>query len=63
MRADLESMTEFHRSGQAPQWRHFFAQWNAQVAAGNRQVQAFAPQPISVVRIVEFKTKEILQQQ
>src|SRR4051794_35780827 len=41
MRADLEALTEFHRTGRAPVWRDFFARWNEEVARGVRTVPAF----------------------
>jgi hypothetical protein len=61
MRADLEAITEFHRTGRAPIWRVFFEAWNADVAAGRRRVDSFSPKPIPPFRPVEIENQEILQ--
>jgi hypothetical protein len=63
MRADIESMTEFHRNGRAPVWRVFFARWNDEVAYGKRDIAPFQPRPIPPVRRVRIERQEILQQQ
>jgi len=48
MRADLEAMTEFHRTGRAPVWHDFFSRWTADVAAGRRYLEPFQVQPIPI---------------
>jgi len=63
MRADLESMTQFHRTGQAPVWRKFFEQWNRDVAIGRRHVELFSPKPIPDFQPVKTENQEILQRQ
>jgi hypothetical protein len=63
MRADLESMTEFHQNGRAPVWRTFFASWNKAVADGRRQVPPFDAVPIPPFRARLIEKQEILQQQ
>jgi hypothetical protein len=63
MRADLESMTEFHRNGQAPVWRDFFARWNEDVACGRRKVTPFHSKTIPPFRPVQIEKQEVLQQQ
>jgi hypothetical protein len=63
MRADLESMTEFHRNGRAPVWRTFFASWNKAVADGRRQVPPFDAVPVPPFRARLIEKQEILQQQ
>ncbi len=63
MRADLEALTEFHRHGKAPIWRDFFARWNAEVAAGQRQVLAFEPKPVPPFTPQLIEKQEILQEQ
>lgn len=63
MRADLEAMTEFHRSGQAPVWRDFFARWNEEVARGSRRIEPFVPKPLPRFQPVEIERQEVLQQQ
>ena len=63
MRADLETMTEFHRSGQAPVWREFFLRWNMEVESGKRQIEPFESQPIPAFRPIQIEKQEILQQQ
>ena len=63
MRADLEALTEFYQSGQAPVWRAFFARWNKEVAAGQRQVEPFRPKPIPAFTPVVIENQEIVQKQ
>jgi hypothetical protein len=63
MRADLESMTELHRTGKAPVWRQFFRRWNEQVRAGNWQVVPFYPRVIPDFHPIQIQNQEILQQQ
>jgi hypothetical protein len=63
MRADLEAMTEFHRTGHAPDWRTFFARWNEEVAAGQRVVAPFEPKVIPPFHPVRLEKQEILQPQ
>ena len=63
MRADLESMTKFHRNGKAPRWSDFFSSWNKQVATGerhpapfrSRRVRSFLPQ---VIELQEIKQQQ-----
>ncbi len=63
MRADLESMTIFHRTGVAPVWREFFANWNQEVSHGKRLVEDFSPVEISQVSPRKFELQEILQKE
>jgi hypothetical protein len=63
MRADLESMTEFHRRGHAPVWRTFFSRWNEEVRRGDRQVEPFRAKPIPPFRPLRIERQEILQRQ
>jgi hypothetical protein len=63
MRADLEAMTEFHRTSEAPVWSEFFGGWNHEVASGRRQVLAFDPKPIRPFQPVPIERQEILQRQ
>ncbi len=55
MRADLESMTLYHRQGKAPSWAGFFAYWNRQVISGERQIIRFRPR--SIKQFVPHKIK------
>jgi hypothetical protein len=61
MRADLEAMTVFHRTGTAPMWHNFFRKWNAEVSAGKRRVEAFQAKPIPPLQPIEFEKQEIMQ--
>jgi hypothetical protein len=61
MRADLEAMTEFHKTGRAPVWHKFFQEWNEEVAAGRRVPEPFSPKLIPPFCPVEIKKQEILQ--
>lgn len=63
MRADLESITQFHRTGTAPVWREFFARWNDDVAAGRRTVEPYTPRPVPGFQAVPIERQEILQAQ
>jgi len=63
MRADLEAMSEFHRTGRAPIWRSFFQKWNDDVAAGRRQLVPFEPKPVPPFQPVKIEKQEILQRQ
>jgi hypothetical protein len=63
MRADLEALTAFHRTGVAPAWRDFFACWNEDVAAGRRDVEPFRPKPLPPFTAVPIERQEILQTQ
>jgi len=61
MRADLDSMTEFHRTGRAPVWHDFFKKWNEDVAAGKRVPKPFAHKQIPPFDPLEIEKQEILQ--
>jgi hypothetical protein len=61
MRADLEAMTEFHRTGHAPVWRDFFDRWNSDVEDGRRLVLPFHAKPIPPFKPVRTEKQEILQ--
>jgi hypothetical protein len=61
MRADLESMTQFHRTGHAPKWGDFFRQWRDDVAAGRRRIEPYQPKPIPPFQPVTTERQEILQ--
>lgn len=63
MRADLEALTEFHRTGRAPVWRDFFARWKADVAAGRRAVAPFQARPVPPFTPARIEEQEILQRQ
>ncbi len=63
MRADLEALTQFHRSGKAPVWREFFACWNAAVAGGHHCVEPFKPRPVPEFVPLAIDNQEILQRQ
>jgi len=63
MWADLEAMTEFHRTGKAPVWCEFFDRWNHDVASGRRPVRPFNSKPIPHFQPVLTERQEILQRQ
>lgn len=63
MRADLESLTQFHRTGRAPVWRDFFARWNDEAAQGRRHMAPFLPKPIPSFVPRRVEKQEILQEQ
>jgi hypothetical protein len=61
MRADLEAITEYHRTGTAPVWDDFFARWNREVAAGSRKVPRFQAKPLPAFTPIRIEKQEILQ--
>src|SRR5262249_54331367 len=63
MHADLEALTEFHRTGKARVWREFFADWNRDIANGHRVVSSFEACPIPDFEAKRTESQEILQEQ
>lgn len=63
MRADLESMTQYHRTGKAPRWAEFFGHWNQQVESGERRPTPFKPRCIKAFTPRQIERQEIKQQQ
>ena len=63
LRADLEALTQFHRTGVAPVWRRFFARWNDEVRSGVRTVEPFHAKPIPEFTPKLIENQEILQKQ
>jgi hypothetical protein len=61
-RADLDAMVAFHRTGEAPIWREFFAHWKQQVAAHKMMVRPYQPRPIPPFRPVRIEAQEIVQE-
>jgi hypothetical protein len=63
MRADLAALTIYHRRGEAPVWRDFFAGWNAEVASGRISILQFRAKRIPAFTPIPIETQEILQKQ
>lgn len=63
MRADLEAMTQFHRTGRAPVWNTFFSTWNERIAAGQICAAPFPPRPLPHFRPERIPLQRIQQQQ
>ena len=63
MRADLDSMTNYHRYGKAPRWAEFFACWNQQVADRERYPAPFKSRRIERFVPCKIELQEIKQQQ
>ena len=61
-RADIEAMTIFHRTGKAPDWPDFFADWRRKAASGEIPVEPFKPRPFSRFRPVKIDQQEVLQE-
>ena len=61
-RADIEAMTEFHRTGKEPPWPDFFAKWKQNVAAGDIRIDPFRPKPVTRFRPVRIEKQEVLQE-
>jgi hypothetical protein len=60
-RADIEAIVAFHRDGTAPAWHTFFADWNAQVARGERHLRGFEPKPVPPFTPVGMTPQEVIQ--
>jgi hypothetical protein len=61
-RADIEAMTIFHRSGKAPEWPRFYAEWKRRVASGEVKIQPFRAKPVPPFRPVRIEQQEVLQE-
>jgi hypothetical protein len=61
-RADLEAMTIFHRTGKAPRWPDFFAEWKRKIASGELHVEPFSPRPFGPFRPVRIEQQQVLQE-
>lgn len=61
-RADMEAMLQFHRSGIAPQWSAFFADWQAKIARGEQPLHPFEPKPIPSFQPVPIQPQEVVQE-
>jgi hypothetical protein len=61
-RADLEAMTIFHRTGRAPVWPDFLAQWKEDVATGRRVLELFTPREIPPFAPRPFPKQEVMQE-
>jgi len=62
-RADLEAMTQFHKTGKEPPWPEFFAEWRRKVAAGEVRVEPFHAKPVDPFQPVKIAPQEVLQEQ
>jgi hypothetical protein len=61
-RADVEAMTVFHRTGKAPAWPEFYADWKRRVAAGEIRIDPFTPKPFSSFQPRRIEHQEVLQE-
>jgi hypothetical protein len=61
-RADIEAMTVFHRTGKAPRWPDFYAEWKEKVAAGDVRIEPFVPRPIPSFTPIRIEQQEVLQE-
>ena len=61
-RADIEAMTNFHRTGKEPRWPDFFKAWKERIAKGEIQIEAFRPKPVAPFRPVRIEKQEVLQE-
>ena len=55
-------MLIFHRTGEAPVWKDFFARWNEDVRSGARTVPPFPPRPIPPFQPAKIPKQEIVQE-
>lgn len=61
-RADIEAMTIFHRTGHAPRWPDFYAQWKRRAKGGDVWIEPFQPKPFPRFRPVAIEQQEVLQE-
>jgi hypothetical protein len=61
-RGDLEAMTIFHRTGYAPRWPDFYAQWKRRAKSGEVWAEPFRPRPFSRFQPVGIEQQEVVQQ-
>lgn len=61
-RADIEAMTLFHRTGKAPRWPDFYAEWKRKASTGGLWIEPFRPKPVSRFRPVPIEPQEVLQE-
>jgi hypothetical protein len=61
-RADIEAMTIFHRTGKAPSWPEFYADWSQKVAAGEIRIESFTPRPFPPFRPRRIEHQDVLQE-
>jgi hypothetical protein len=55
-------MTVFHRTGKAPAWPEFYADWKRRVAAGEIRIDPFTPKPFSSFQPRRIEHQEVLQE-
>ena len=61
-RADIEAMTILHRTGRAPEWPEFYAQWKRLAKSGGVWVEPFIPKPFSRFKVIRIEAQEVLQE-
>jgi hypothetical protein len=61
-RADIEAIVGFHRDGIAPVWSACFAEWNAAVARGEKELRPFEPKPIPPFTPRYIEPQEVIQE-
>ena len=61
LRADIEAMTLFHRSGRAPRWAEFYSQWKRLGRSREVWIKPFTPRPIPSFTPVAIPKQEVLQ--
>jgi hypothetical protein len=61
-RADLEAMMILHRTGKAPRWADFYADWKRGISTGRIRLEPFASRPIPSFTPVCIENTEIVQE-
>jgi hypothetical protein len=61
-RADIEVMTIFHRTGKAPRWPEFYADWQRKIERGEVRIEPFTRAPIPPFQPVRIEQQEVLQE-
>ena len=61
-RADIEAISAFHRTGRAPLWPSFLAEWREAVASGRRPLRPFAPRPVPGFTPLAIERQDVKQE-
>lgn len=59
-RADIEAIISYHRTGVAPIWAEFFADWRTRTACGEIAVVPFSPKPIPCFAPISISPQEVI---
>ena len=61
-RADAAAMEMFHRSGKAPEWPPFIAEWRRRVDRGEQDLVPYLPRKVPAFRPRKIEHQEVVQE-